>query len=198
MIKLGETKQTPVKNKNGLPIRASFKNEKMTKSKEHLVFSFESLDFSNEYFNLDGTCINWTFTMFQKLKIYSEKTPSELLANPRGTIRFHNHEKGNAEFKPPYDLDRSDFYQLRFGTSKGGIHGVLVENIFYIIWIDPQHNMYPDEKYGGLKIITPPMTCCKERDSDLAKLNKELEATQRESKEWQALVEESYIGKDYE
>ncbi len=38
--------------------------------------------------------------------------------------------------------------------------------------------MYPDSRYGGLRIIKPPSTCCKDRDLELEKLsqrNKELE-----------------------
>lgn len=128
----------------------------------------------------------------EKLKAYSEKSVTEIISNPTGTIRFHNHAKGHPAFKPPYDLSEDDFYQIRFGTSKGGIHGVLIGNIFYVIWLDPQHNMYPDERYGGLRKIIPPMTCCKERDRELDELQKAVIKAQEESQQWQELLQSTY------
>ncbi|WP_312373021.1 hypothetical protein [Lachnoclostridium sp.] len=189
-MKLGNSKQKPLENKSLPAEKEKFKTIKEKNRSTHIMFSFESIDLSHEYFNLDGTCINWTLTMMESLRDISNKDRNEIVSRSVGKIRFHNHESNKAQFKPPYNLDDSEFYQIRFGKSKGGIHGVLVENIFYVIWLDPQHNMYPIDKYGGLKKIIPPSTCCKDRDSELIYLKDEVNKLIQENEVYQELIDE--------
>ena len=47
------------------------------------------------------------------------------------------------------------------------------DNTFYIIWLDPLHNMYPDKRFGGLREIKSPNSCCKDRDNIIIKLQTE-------------------------
>ena len=75
-IKLGETKLSH--KETGLPISPDFKENKQKNSEKHLIFSFESLDLSNPYFTLDGTCPNWAMTLIEKLRDYSQKTVKEI------------------------------------------------------------------------------------------------------------------------
>ncbi len=71
-------------------------------------------------------------------------------------------------------------WQIRISKSKGGIHGVFCDNVFYVIWFDPQHNLYPDENHGGLKRIKPPSTCCKDREEIIIQLKNENEKLRNE------------------
>lgn len=147
---------------------------------KNIVFSFEALT-TNEYFNLDMTCQNWAAELFEKLHNISKSKLSSLISASGGqAIRIHDHSSSNPPVQIPYDIDKKDFYQIRIGTSKGGIHGVPYENIFYVIWIDPLHNMYPDSRYGGLKKIKPPVTCCMDRDSIVKKLGEDKETLQKD------------------
>jgi len=160
------------------------------KKKNHIVFSFENLDFSHEYFGLDGTCENWSKNLFEKIKEISCMDNVELSQSGGTTYRFHNHQSEKAEFEPPEHISRDDFYQIRLGTSKGGIHGVLYENTFYVFWLDPHHNMYPDDRYGGLKKIKPPSTCCKERDDELKVLSDKNLELKKENEAFEKLFAE--------
>ena len=147
---------------------------------KNIVFSFEALT-TNEYFNLDMTCQNWAAELFEKLHSISSSKLSSLISSSGGqSTRIHDHSNSNPPLPIPYNIDKKDLYQIRIGTSKGGIHGVPYENIFYVIWFDPLHNMYPDERYGGLKKIKSPSTCCMDRDSLVKKLGEEKEALQRD------------------
>ena len=85
----------------------------------------------------------------------------------------------------PAGVDLKDCYQIRISASKGGIHGVFHENTFYVIWFDPLHNMYPDDRFGGLRKVKAPSTCCKDRDDELQRLREELLAAQNDAKEWE-------------
>ena len=137
-----------------------------------VAFSFTAME-RTQYFNLDGTCQNWTSDLFDMLKSVSGISKVDLISGNFRTYRVHSHEKA----KPPSDLPDGvllkDCYQIRISAAKGGIHGVFNENIFYIIWLDPLHNMYPNSQFGGLRAVKPPTTCCKERDAEIERLQSE-------------------------
>ena len=149
-----------------------------------IVFSFEALD-KTEYFNLDGTCQNWASDMLEMLKQVSRLTVKELTSGKFRTFRLHTHEGARCPSPLPEGVELKDVYQLRISKSKGGIHGVLIEKCFYVIWFDPLHNMYPDEKYGGLRKVLPPSTCCKDRDKEILRLQEEVKNAKDEAKDWE-------------
>lgn len=154
-----------------------------------IVFSFEILE-RTEYFNLEGTCNSWPSEMFERFKEISKLTVSQLSSRQYKTYRFHQHENAKCPSPLPDGVELKDIYQIRFGTSKGGVHGILRENCFYVLWFDPLHNMYPDDKYGGLRKIQPPKTCCIEREEEILKLKDELEKVRNEAKEWEELADD--------
>ena len=143
---------------------------------EKILFSFSAIQ-RNEYFNLDGTCQNWASDLFYSLEEASEIKLKDVYAGiysgKNSTLRIHSHKEVKNPCVYPQNVNLEDMWQIRISKSKGGIHGIFVENVFYIIWFDPQHNLYPDDNHGGLKKITPPSTCCKERDLELEQLKKE-------------------------
>ena len=82
-------------------------------------------------------------------------------------------------------------WQIRISISKGGIHGIFFDNIFYVIWFDPQHNLYPDKNHGGLKKVIPPSTCCKDRDMEIKQLKEENDRLQKDCEFWEAYAQKS-------
>ncbi len=147
------------------------------KNNENIVFSFNAIE-KNEYFNLDSTCQNWAQDLFDTMKIVSNisirEVYSGMYSRDGSTLRIHSHENATCPCKLPSSVNLEDMWQIRISKSKGGIHGVFYENIFYVIWFDPLHNLYPDDRYGGLRKIKPPTTCCMERDEVLNQLRAEL------------------------
>lgn len=160
---------------------------------DKVVFSFEAIE-KNDYFNLDATCENWSAELFEILKIVSGISKKDIIAgrysNPGSTLRIHNHQNATAPCPLPRNVSLKDMWQIRISKSKGGIHGVFYENIFYLIWFDPQHNLYPDDKYGGIKVIKPPMTCCKDRDIVIQQLTDECEKYKKDISDWEQLAKE--------
>ena len=159
--------QTPKEGKQLIP------SASIAKNKECISFSFEALE-TTEYFNLDATCSNWSSELFVMLKNVSAVKKTDLLSGKYKSYRIHNHENATPPSKLPDGVTLKECYQIRISKSKGGIHGVFYENIFYVIWLDPLHNMYPDERYGGLKKIKPPTTCCKDREEIISELHKQI------------------------
>ncbi len=158
---------------------------------EGIKFSFKLLDF-NEYFNLDATCVNWSYELMQTLKNISQLSTNDITSGTYGTLRFHKVENATQPTSLPSKVELKDMHQLAIGgTSKGRIHGILTGDTFYIIWLDPLHNLYPSRRHGGLRTITPPKNCCMDRDEELEKLNKENEELRKEIEIWEDLEKES-------
>lgn len=156
-----------------------------------ISFSFAALE-QTEYFNLDGTCQNWAADLFAMLKNVSNHTKVELASGQCRTFRVHNHasKKGAKLPSPlPYEIDLQDFYQMRISTAKGGVHGIFCDDTFYVIWLDPLHNMYPDDRFGGLRKIKPPSTCCKERENRIEELQTRLAEAQQHIAELEQLCD---------
>lgn len=153
-----------------------------------VLFSFEAIE-RNEYFNLDGTCQNWAADLIETMQKVSGLTMSEIYAGKysgkTSPFRIHQHEKANAPCKVPPTVSLENMWQIRISKSKGGIHGIFADNVFYVIWFDPHHNLYPDENHGGLKKIIPPSTCCKDRDEQLTQLSKELDQAKADAEFWE-------------
>lgn len=131
------------------------------------------------------TCPAWASDLFDVLKQVSsldiKRIMSGEFSREGSPLRIHSHSKATlppgvnlpAGVDVKFSLD--DFWQIRISVSKGGIHGEFIDNIFYVMWFDPLHNLYPDPNHGGLKKIHPPRTCCMDRDEEIEKKDKVIE-----------------------
>lgn len=159
-----------------------------------VLFSFMSVD-KNEYFNLDGTCQNWSADLFETMQMVSGITIDEITAGTysgkHSPFRIHQHQDAQAPCKVPSDISLEDMWQIRISLSKGGIHGVFVENVFYVVWFDPLHNLYPDKNHGGLRKVIPPSTCCKDRDNEIIELKSKLEEVEKERDEYMEIADQA-------
>ena len=184
-------KKTEKISKSRIPNQGNVKIEKQS-----ILFSFSALE-RNEYFNLDGTCQNWASDLFDTIKIVSGIPINEITAGrysgKNSTLRIHPHKDATAPCKLPEGISLDDMWQIRISLSKGGIHGVFVDNIFYVVWLDPQHNLYPDINHGGLRKVIPPSTCCKDRDNLVAELKDKYEAMKKDRDEWMQIAREMEI-----
>lgn len=163
---------------------------------QNVFFSFEILE-KNEYFNLDGTCVNWSSDLFDTMQKVSKIPVKEIYAGKysgkNSPFRIHQHEKATPPCKVPANIALDDLWQIRISVSKGGVHGLFIDNVFYVIWLDPQHNLYPDENHGGLVKIKPPLTCCKDRDMKIEEFEKIIQDKENElvnMKEYIGMLEE--------
>lgn len=172
--------------------RITPENIAVKSEKQKILFSFEAVD-KNEYFNLDGTCQNWAADLFDTMKKVSQIELKDIYAGKYSgktlPLRIHQHENANPPCKVPKQISLDDIWQIRISVSKGGIHGIFSDNVFYVIWFDPQHNLYPDDNHGGLKKVVPPSTCCKDRDIELARLKAELEKAKADCQFWEMCVQ---------
>lgn len=146
-----------------------------------MVFSFAILD-RNEYFDFSKTCDKWAVVLMNALKELSSKTVGQIINNPGKNLSFHSdiNAIGKCPINPPTGISFDELYEIRFSKSTGRIHGKLIENVFYIVWLDPLHNVFPDDRYGGpkkIRMVEEP--CCGSLLNEIERL-----------KEYEKLVEE--------
>lgn len=161
-----------------------------------LIFSFEILDLNHEYFNLGGTCQKWFVTMFTKLNEISNIPFGELTSQKYRTFRFHSHEDEKISVEFPFNLDKSQTRQIRFGTGQGGIHGILVDNMFYVLWLDRHHNLYPSKKHGGIKTFEKENECCGYNIETIKSLQDEIETLKQEIEAYEEVFQEVATSKE--
>ncbi|WP_035172453.1 hypothetical protein [Caldanaerobius polysaccharolyticus] len=184
--------QKPQVGTKKFPIPQEEINELKKYKEGKIIFSFRFLDLTHEAFNLGGICINWVNDLFFMLRDVSKITKKQLLNELYEHYRPHAHDWSKLDYDFGFD---EDFYeqvecrQIRIAKSKGGIHGFLIGNIFYIVWLDPHHNLYPDENYGGRKFFKPPQTCCSYRDGELIKLKEENDKLRSEISTYEELLD---------
>lgn len=173
------------KPKKNQQTRIAPDNTKVNTENLKVLFSFETLE-RNEYFNLDGTCEKWASDLFDAMHKASNITMREIHAGnysgKNSTFRIHRHETAKPPCKVPNNISLDELWQIRISKSKGGIHGLFIDNIFYVLWLDPQHNLYPDKNHGGLIKIVPPQTCCKEREECIQELKSQLDKAKESEK----------------
>lgn len=169
---------------------SKIKRQQLNFTQSAISFSFEALE-TTEYFNLDGTCVNWSLELLNMLKDVSSIKKEDLLngSYAKSKYRVHSHENAAPPSKMPDGVELKDCYQIRISKSKGGIHGVFNGNIFYVIWLDPLHNMYPDDRYGGLRKVKPGSTCCKDREQIIEQLKESNDKLKEENKIYQEMFE---------
>lgn len=127
-----------------------------------MVFSFKYLDRTHDLFTVcDDTenksldnCI-WLFDMLDGLKEVCRKSFAEISKQP-----FEMHEvkwKTANVKKPPIIVDshiteeEPEWHQFRLNKSKGRFVGILIGELFYVVWIDKHHNLHDSEGYGKAK-----------------------------------------------
>lgn len=186
-------KKNKVPKQNRIPAKEQIVRPGFISEEDTVKFSFSALE-RTKYFNLDSTCPNWSSELFDMLKNVSNCTKVDLISGKLQTYRVHDHCKASPPNPLPDGVALKDCYQIRISKSKGGIHGVFYENVFYVIWLDPLHNMYPDYKYGGLKVISPPKTCCMEREDTILELQGQIAQLKEECHFWEQEASKSIDG----
>lgn len=173
-------KKTGIKNNINPNVATSIKNTKVPEAylDYPIVFSFELLD-RNEYFDFSKTCDKWAVILLEAFKELSSRPYKEALYNPGKNLSFHSDAKAfECPIKPPHNIKREDMTQIRFSRSNGRVHGCFNKNIFRVVWLDPLHNVFPDDRYGGIKKVRMlEESCCdsllkeiQEKDNRIKKL----------------------------
>lgn len=142
---------------------ANVEEFKKNKNRE-IIFSFKFFDRSHEAFNLGNVkkvCDNWFVELIDCLKEVSSRNWGQLINESKYDPHSHNFEKTNFRYEL-FDneaLKQLECVQFRLSKSYGRVHGFLIDNCFYIYWLDPHHNMNDSVGYEGVTKYSAMKSC---------------------------------------
>lgn len=127
-----------------------------------IVFSFEYLDMNNSKYSfeeLKDTRIEKQFhsDFHKKMKEYCEKSDfKKSLSEKEWKKRNHihpidwsDHQIRESCFtslnKELMEQIKNDCWQLGINNNGFRMHGFFIGNVFYIVWLDPLHRLYPSK-----------------------------------------------------
>ncbi len=157
------------------------------KHEECMTFSFIYFNRTHELFNCGRVSDGWFLNLFDCLKTISDLTKQQFLYDHRYKAHYdpHQHDWDKVDVGKRYNFKeeyfnqyKDDCWQFRLSSSKGRVHGFIQGNVFYVVWLDPHHNFYPDERFGGAKYFDAPLTPYQELEimyDSLVQKNKDLE-----------------------
>lgn len=129
--------------------------------KQGFSFSFSCFDRTHELFNLgdnnsekvmDG---HWFVDLLDCLKNTSKMTSNELKCS---MYDLHPIDWDNTNTCAPVNCDQIQYWQFRVNKSRGRIIGFLVDGVFYVVWLDPHHNLTNSPGYEKAVNYSPALS----------------------------------------
>ena len=144
---------------------------------QYFRFSFELFSREHSLFNLGGKekypeaiSGEWFIALFDCLKEVSNTKIFDLRTDVHD-LHPVDWESNNINTGKPEGHEQLDYWQFRLNKSDGRVIGVKIDNTFYIVWLDPYHNLTNSEGYGKARYYYRPLT----QYEKIVKINKELQ-----------------------
>jgi len=115
---------------------------------EGISFSFRYYQDDKDKFSIgdrDGKYLN---SLLRRLRDLSQLKAEELINNQSRSLRCHAIDWQDTTEPDGFGIPHEEQlvntpYQFQISANEyGRVHGFFSENIFYIIWLDPDHNLY--------------------------------------------------------
>ena len=128
-----------------------------------VVFSFRHMDKNNPKFGLQacaGDHGDWSDLFFDKVKDVCNLSLNEFMhpgvGNPKSRrshpIDFSRTSEPNG-FPILSDIWHDSSWQFQLERTKGRVAGFLTENIFNVVWLDPEHRLYPSMRREPVRTL---------------------------------------------
>lgn len=118
-------------------------------TQKRLSFSFRHIEQGHEKFKYSACDSVYFCKVLERLSALSNFTVQELYSNRSDSIRAHpitwdrtsepdgfNNLNEQLRSSPPYQFSVST-------NAHGRVHGFFVDHVFYVVWLDPSHSLYP-------------------------------------------------------
>ncbi|MBV6447377.1 hypothetical protein [Nitrosomonas sp.] len=115
---------------------------------ETIRFSFKHLDLNNKKFSCGGKKSDYFTKVLERLKNISHLKISEIFSNRSPSLRAHPIDwdettETNGFISLNEQLRQVPAYQFQISSNEHGrLHGFILSNIFFVVWLDPEHNLY--------------------------------------------------------
>ncbi len=114
---------------------------------QKISFSFHFLQLDHDKFTMKGKGFAYFQTLMDRLRLVCGMEKKELFANRSKTLRHHPIE-WDATTEHCFGIQNEETIveepiQISLSANEHGrIHGFFIGNVFYIIWLDPDHKLY--------------------------------------------------------
>lgn len=130
------------------------KNKDQLNSHDSLIkFSYKYLDFNHGKFQFHDRDAGYFLHLFERMKDLSFKLVSELQSAGRDHkgVRFHDVDWNDTSEDcfgiPNEDMIVDKPWQFALSANElGRVHGFFINNVFYVVWFDPEHKLYSGKK----------------------------------------------------
>jgi hypothetical protein len=115
---------------------------------EGISFSFRYYQDDKDKFSISKRDAKYLSSLLGRLRDLSQLKADEVISNQSKSLRCHRIDwQDTTELQgfgiPNEDQLVSTPYQFQiFANQYGRVHGFFSENVFYIVWLDPDHNLY--------------------------------------------------------
>lgn len=140
----GSLKKTQLQYKSDQIVKTPVSEEQV------ISFNFKNLR-QTEKFTYANQEPNYFIKVLERIQEISKMTKKE--ANTRFKRILHCHEIDFLDRRVSEDTfginDEADLYAYQFAitvNAHGRVHGYFIENIFYVVWLDPHHLLFPDNR----------------------------------------------------
>lgn len=151
-------------------------------SEKSLSFSFSCFDRSEPLFNLGSSDSKgvlsggWFVDLLDCLKNVSNTSIIDLQISKHDLHRI-NWKHTNVH--QPANSEQCEYWQFRVNKSKGRVIGILIDRVFYLVWLDPHHNLTNSDGYEGPQKYNPPQSEYEQLEAQ----NNELKAENKKLKD---------------
>jgi hypothetical protein len=113
---------------------------------EKVSFNFRRLKTENDKFNYILKEKQYFLKLVERLKSICDFNRAQLIANRSSSLRFHKINFNDCTETGfgliPEDLNDEAFQLEVSANEHGRVHGYFVGNVFYVVWLDPKHELY--------------------------------------------------------
>ncbi len=116
----------------------------------HVSFNFKNLTQKTDKFKYSDQRVNYFIKLLQRLVDVCKMPKHDLILRNANGLRCHpidfvRDNVSERTFGLGQDID-DDAWQFQISSNQHGrVHGYFVTNVFYIVWLDPMHELYPGE-----------------------------------------------------
>lgn len=112
-----------------------------------MVFCFRHLKWTKK-FSVENQDDRYVTTLLERLRDMCRMYMQECLSSRSSSLRFHPIDwTGTSEpagfDSLPEHLRDSTPYQFSVSRNNGRVHGFVIGHIFHVVWLDPDHALYP-------------------------------------------------------
>ncbi len=115
-------------------------------------FNFSRLHCKESKFYFNDRETPYFLKLIERLKCISEMTRKEMTVVNSNSLRCHRIDfvkdkvSENTFGLKNQDIE-DDAWQFQLTSNEHGrVHGYFILNVFYVVWLDPNHELYPGQK----------------------------------------------------